>query len=103
MRYEIKNFKSFRKNTLRGFFSLRIDHFEIESFTYHEKDGKRWVGMPSKQSKDENGELAWFPTVRINDKEKYASFQQWAIAEVKALLPKTPVQAPLQPDDDIPF
>jgi hypothetical protein len=103
IRYEIKYFKPFNKSTLRGFFTLLLDDFEIESFTYHDSDGKRWVGMPSKQGKAENGETAWFPLIRINDKRRYADFQRWAISEIKKILPEKPVQAPLPINDNVQY
>jgi len=104
IKYEIKKFKSFNKNTLRGFFTLRIDAFEIESFTYHEKGDKRWIGLPSKEVESDDGEKAWFPTVRIPDKNRYYAFQKWAITEIKKLIPETMEEALSNvTDDDIPF
>ena len=104
MKYEIKKFKPFIRNTLQGFFVLRIDDFEIENFTYHEKDGKRWIGLPSKEVESDDGEKAWFPTVRIPSKDRYYSFQKWATAEIKKLIPRTLAEDIAGPtDDDIPF
>ena len=87
MNYSVKDFKPFERNTLKGFFTLVVDVLEIGGFTYHEKNSKCWVSMPSKQYEDENGELAWHPLVFIRDPERFKKFVRWAVDEVKKIMP----------------
>ena len=46
---KILDFKPFSKNTLLGFFDLELDSGLILSgCALHEKNGKRWIGLPAK-------------------------------------------------------
>jgi hypothetical protein len=50
MPIEIVDFRPFEKNTLRGFATVRLTgvNLEIRDITIHEKNGNRWVSLPSK-------------------------------------------------------
>jgi hypothetical protein len=87
MGFEIRDFKPFTKATLRGFFTLDANGIQIDGFTLHERDGRQWIGLPSKKGRDENGGSKWFPIVRIPDDERYRKFQEWAVKQVEAMRP----------------
>ena len=54
MDIEITAFRKFVRNTLRGFVSIRIVEHDLQIYdlTLHEKDGKRWIGLPGKVQLD---------------------------------------------------
>jgi hypothetical protein len=87
MNYSVKDFKPFERNTLKGFFTVVAGSLEIEGFTYHEKNGSAWVGMPAKQYQDDNGETGWYPLVFIKDKDRFKKFVRWAVSEVEKIMP----------------
>lgn len=106
MNFQIVDTKKMSKNTLQGIFSLMVGPLKIEGFTYHVKNGKSWIGFPAKEYLDkETGEKKYWPMIRIEDKERYASFQKWAKDQVREIFkPKTEmVQETLVEEYDIPF
>lgn len=48
MPIEIVNFRSHIKNTLQGYFTVRLSNIglEIRDATLHKKEGKRWIPHP---------------------------------------------------------
>lgn len=102
MGWQVEDFKKFEKNTLKGFFSLNISGMIVEGFSYHEKNGKRWVGFPAREKTDDNGDTQWFPIVKFLDPDRQAKFQSWAKAEVRKIMPATKEETPLE-KDDLPF
>jgi len=96
--FKITNFKKYEKNTLRGFFDLRCGPLTIRGFTYHEKNGKSWAGMPATPQVKrgeliyENDVIAYFPVV-LCDKDRRDNFQDWIRKELEPFL-NTPEKAP---------
>lgn len=105
MNFEIVDTKRMDKNTLRGLFSLMVGPLKIEGFTFHLKGNTSWIGFPSKEYIDkETGEKKFWPVVRIEDKDRYGSFQKWAKDQVSEIFkPKDNEGAQQHTDDDIPF
>lgn len=66
---EIIAFRKLVKNTLQGFVTVRMTKIgiEIRDITVHEKNGKRWLGMPAKPQIDKTGS----PIKDSNGKSKY--------------------------------
>ena len=57
MLIEVEDFKSYKSNTLQGFFTVYIPEWGIgiPGFSLHQKEsGERWVEFPSKPSTDPN-------------------------------------------------
>ena len=55
-RMRLIEWKAFHKNTLRGFASVELPNgLVIRDITVHDKDGKRWAGLPSKPVLDSDG------------------------------------------------
>ena len=71
-------FKSYEKNTLRGFFTVRLTQvgLEIKDATLHEKGGSRWIGLPSKSYQDENGDQKWSRIIDFYDEKKGKEFKR---------------------------
>ena len=82
---EVSNFKEYNKNTLRGFFDVKLTTMglEIRGCCLHEKDGRQWVQLPSKPYDKDDGSKGWLHIIDFYDKEKRESFQR----EVLRLLP----------------
>lgn len=100
---EIIDFRPFEKNTLRGFLTVRTPSgWEIRDITVHQKNGQRWLGMPAKQYKKEDGETAWVPLIRMADKEKWEAFQKAVLAALDSFRPKEQ-EKPKKQDEDLPF
>jgi hypothetical protein len=104
MTFTIKDFRPHNQNTLMGFFNLQAGPLTIRGMTLHEKNGNRWVNFPAKPFSDSDGNEAWYPIVKIEDKERFAKFQQWALAELEKILPVEPEPEPqYQEPADAPF
>ena len=84
------------KNTLAGFCVLTLSPSGIvlRDCALHERDGKRWVSLPSKpqidsegrQRKDPNsGKVLWTPVVEIRGKAERERFQAAALAAIDKL------------------
>ena len=58
---EITNFKKYPKNTLQGFFDLKLTSIglEVRACCLLEKNGERWIQLPSKSYTKEDGTQAW--------------------------------------------
>ncbi len=84
------DWKPFEKNGLKGFFSVETPSGLIVSeISLHEKDGKRWIGMPSKQWTKPNGDKGWLPLVQFRDWQAKERFQRATLAALDKLLDKT--------------
>ena len=81
---EIKYFRKYEKNTLKGFFSVQFDNgLIVKDMTYHVKDdGNSWVGFPSK-SYEKDGKTEWSNYCYFNSKERGAEFQKAIIPLVE--------------------
>ena len=91
------DWRPLERNTLRGFVTLRLapSGIVIRECTVHEKDGKRWIGLPARPqtSKDgsprldpKTGKPAWQPIVEIAGRDERERFQATALAAVDKLL-----------------
>jgi hypothetical protein len=87
------------QNTLQGFLTLTLSPSGIvlRECSLHEKDGKRWIGLPSKPQIGKDGrhrldtttdKKLYFPVVEIAGKEERSRFQAAALAAVDRLLGK---------------
>ena len=78
MAIEIVNFKKFSKNTLKGFVTIRLTNtsLEIRDCSLHTKSGKRWISLPAKSYKKEDGNQGWSYIVKFYDKARGEQFQK---------------------------
>lgn len=89
MAIEITSFKPYTKNTLRGFLTLRLTNIglEVRDATLHEKNGKRWIQLPSKAyQKDEK--TLWTAIVDFYDKARSEQFQKAALEAIDQFMKK---------------
>jgi hypothetical protein len=81
----ILGFKPFEKNTLRGFFDIELaSGLILRGCTLHEKNGRRWVGLPAKPYGTDTGAQSWAAIVDFRDKRTAARFQELATAAAVA-------------------
>ena len=75
---EITYFKSYEKNTLRGFFNVRLTDWslEIRGCTLHEKNGNEWICLPSRTYEKNNGEMERVYHVEFYDNTRFLQFQK---------------------------
>ncbi len=68
MAIEIVAFKPMDKGTLRGFLTVKLTNVgkEIRDCTLHDKEGRRWIGLPSRQYEKVDGTTTWTPTKMEN-------------------------------------
>lgn len=87
----ITNYRAHEKNTLRGFFDVTLDTgMTIRGLTHHEKNGRRWVGLPARSFTSDEGAISWSPIVGFEDKEASFQFSDAVIAALDNALGKTP-------------
>ena len=84
------------KNSLQGFCVLTLSPSGIvlRDCALHERDGKRWISLPSRPQlysegrhrKDPaTGKALWLPVVEIKGKAEREKFQAAALAAIDAL------------------
>ncbi len=85
---EITKFKAFQKNTLQGFFSLKIISWTLEfhGCCLHQKGDSRWVSMPAKSYEVEGGGQRWSPVLEFHDKDIQARFQKSVLEAIDAYM-----------------
>ena len=86
---QIVSFKEYRKNSLQGFATIRLTNIglEIRDCVLHEKDGKRWLAMPSKPIQKDN-KTAWVNILDFYDKGRKDQLQAATLAALDAFLAK---------------
>ena len=106
MAIELVSFRKYQKNTLQGFASFLLSEvgLEIRDCSVHQKDGKRWIGLPSKPYTDKDGSEKYSYVVKFVEKDKYYSFQKHALAALDDFLKKgAAAGSPKTVDEQIPF
>jgi hypothetical protein len=89
------------RNTLQGFVTLELapSGMRLRECALHEKDGRRWIGLPSKPQLDAEGrhridpatlKKAYVPVVEVTGKTERERFQKAALAAVDKLLAGAP-------------
>lgn len=99
MAIEIKEFRKFEKNTLRGFLTVLLhpSGIEIRDITLHEKNNTRWVNMPSRPYQDEDGSTKYSYIIYFPNKDRAKQFQNAVLTALDKFQPQG--NAP----DDPPF
>jgi hypothetical protein len=85
MSIEVSKWKPFERATLCGFVSLKLTNIglEIRSATFHRKNGKAWVGLPSRQYEKDDGSTGYAYIVDFYDKKKRWAFQDAAVKAIE--------------------
>jgi hypothetical protein len=88
MAIEIIDFRPIEKNTLKGFLTARLTsvYLEIRDLALHEKEGRKWIQLPAKPYKKDDGGQGWSYIVRFYEKNKYHQFQELALKALDVYL-----------------
>ena len=96
---EVENFRPHRSGTLYGFVDIFIPqlHLRIHELTVHEKNGQRWVGLPSRpqvtrdgtvRRDDQTGKTLYANILEITDRKTRDAFSARTIAALIAGFPE---------------
>ncbi len=87
--------KPMRKNTLRGFATVRYGSLTIRDVTVHNSNGKTWAGMPSKPmigsdntaKTDERGKIKYVSMLEWSSGAAADRFSEEVVAAVETQYP----------------
>ncbi len=76
------------KNTLIGFGTFRMTNIALEILDcpVHEKNGERWLQMPSRPYTDKEGETKYAYIIKFYEKERWHQFQESALSALDKYL-----------------
>jgi hypothetical protein len=108
MSIEVVKFKPYAKGPLMGFADIFVTKMglEVNGVSVFNKDGKKWVGMPSREYKNEAGETKYAPIIRFRDKNQNDKFCGLVLEAVLKAIPKEEIQCNNDFDEsqmDLPF
>jgi hypothetical protein len=79
----VSEWKAHQKNTLLGFLALRLPSgLVLCNVSLHEQNGKRWLSMPSRPYKGDDGTDRWQPLILFTTPEHRERFQAAALDAV---------------------
>jgi hypothetical protein len=77
----ITEWRSYEKNTLRGFFTVMLPSgLIIHDCTLHERGGERWISLPSREWKDAQGKRQFAAFLTFVDRETGDRFRDQVLA-----------------------
>jgi DNA-binding cell septation regulator SpoVG len=75
MTITITNVRKLNKGALIGFFDVTLPSgVKLNGCTLLEKDGRRWIGMPSREWTKADGTKSYVPIVEIPDRQARDKF-----------------------------
>jgi DNA-binding cell septation regulator SpoVG len=84
--WKILNFKVFEKNTLKAFFDVQMGSgMIVRECSLHERDGARWVNLPSRKFTGKDGEPAYAKLVEFVSREVADAFRDRVIQTIDAM------------------
>jgi hypothetical protein len=87
----ISDWKSFVKNTLRGFFSATLPSGMIlHHLMLHEKGESRWIGLPAREWTNEQGVKQFSKLVDFTDRATADRFRDAVLAALDKFLEAQP-------------
>ena len=87
--FTARDWKSVEKNTLCGFCTIETPGGVIyKEVSIHERDGKRWIALPSRPWQKSDGTTGYVQVIEFRDKEVRERFQIKALAAIDKLLGK---------------
>ena len=106
---ECIKFKSHVKGALLGFADFRLPKMGIEIYgcSVHQKNGRRWVNLPSREYENELGEKKYASYVRFVESSHYSAFIEQALKAIdeycKEQNAAVPEPEPVFNDEEVPF
>lgn len=102
---ECLKYKPINKGTLLGYADLFAPKMGLEIFgvALHQKDGRRWVNMPSREYVDDKGEKKFISVIRFPNKVHMEEFTRQAKEAIeKVMHQESAVPLPFT-NEDVPF
>lgn len=102
---ECMKYKSVNKGSLLGYADLYLPKVGIEIYgcSLHQKDGRRWVNLPSKEYTDGNGEKKYAPIVKFPNKFHMDEFAKQAKEAIEKKCAEPRAQAMDFLEEETPF
>jgi hypothetical protein len=80
------DWKPFTKNTLRGFVTIVLPSgLKIKDVSLHERDGKQWIGLPSKPYRKQDGSTTYIGIIDFETNEARYRFQDLALDAINEM------------------
>ena len=100
MTIECTEFRAHEKGTLQGFANFWVPKMGLEIYgcALHMKDGRRWLNLPSREYKDDLGEIKYMNIIRFRDKYHYVKFGEAAKKAIDEWCAKN-ASSPMVKDD----
>jgi hypothetical protein len=85
-------FQHLEKGALRGFAVIDIASWglRIHGMSFFEKDGSRWINLPSKKTSKPGTADSWMPVIEFTSKEARASFTGECVAAIQKFIASHP-------------
>jgi hypothetical protein len=81
----VSNWKPFENNTLKAFFSIVLPSgLILNKCSLHQKDGHRWIGLPSERYKKQDGTVAYAKLVEFTSREVADRFRNAVVQVLKS-------------------
>src|SRR6185437_17059712 len=82
---EVLNYRQIDKGCVRARFDVRVPAWglTLKELTLFEKDGRKWLGLPSRQYQGKDGVVKHFPQAEF-DKPVRARFETAVIEKINA-------------------
>jgi hypothetical protein len=106
MTIECLKFQSVNKGSFLGYADFYIPKTGLEIFSCQvfQKDGKRWVNMPSREYTNEQGEKKFSSYLRYRDPAHRDMFNELALKAIEKKCAEMQTQSAIQPPaEDVPF
>ncbi len=83
----VTDWKAHAAGAMRGFLSIILPHgIRLTSFRLFEKNGERWIGMPSEKYRKRDGSTGYAPIIEFESRQQEREFQAAALAALDRYL-----------------
>ena len=87
----VADWKPLIKNTLRGFFTAILPSgIVIHNLTVHEKGEARWIGLPSREWTNDQGEKQYAKLIEFADRRTADKFRDQVLEALERTLERLP-------------
>ena len=89
MQISLTEWRTMRRNSLRGFATVRIGGLVVRDVAVHNSNGKRWASLPSKPLINADGVAKRLDSGKI----QYASIMEWSRRDLQDEFSEAVVEA----------
>jgi hypothetical protein len=85
MTMQISDWKSVNKNTVRAFFTVTLESgMIIHQCSLHEKDGQRWIGLPTEKFTKRDGSVVYSALIAFTSRQIADNFRRQVMIALEA-------------------